>query len=129
MDEGKNPNPRIYSVNESYELKEEISDFLQQLKTEEGVDHLISRLCKLESELDQSLTESKMRDASIIYNDITWEFYQLLKKKSFDRKHIESMKRRRLFAEKCLMSSLTSNAEDDLIMGMSGSRIPWNCGD
>lgn len=126
MDKGKNPNIRIYKVDE---LKEEISNFLQQLKTEDGFDHLISRMSKLESDLDQSLTESKMCDASIIYNDTTCEFYQLLKKKSFDQKHIESMERRRLFAEKCLMSSITSNAEDDLIMGMSGSRMPWNCGD
>jgi len=129
MDEGKNPNPRIYKVDEIDELKDEISDFLEQLNSEDGVDHLTSQMTILKSNLDQPLTETKMCDASILYNDTHWEYYQLLKKKSYDRKQQETIERRRKFAEKCLMASLTSNAEDDLIMGMSRSRMPWNCGD
>ena len=129
MDEGKNPNPRIYKVDEVDELKDEISDFLEQLNSDDGVDHLTSRMTTLKSNLDQPLTETKMCDASILYNDTHWEYYQVLKKKSSDRKHQETIERRRKFAEKCLLASLTSNAEDDLIMGMSRSRMPWNCGD
>jgi hypothetical protein len=129
MDEGKNPNPRIYKVDEIDELKDEISDFLEQLNSEDGVDHLTSRMTTLKSNLDQPLTETKMCDASILYNDTHWEYYQVLKKKSYDRKQQETIERRRKFAEKCLLASLTSNAEDDLIMGMSRSRMPWNCGD
>jgi hypothetical protein len=129
MDEGKNPNPQIYTVDEVTDLKEEISEFLDQLKNEDGVGHLVARMSTLLSDLDQPQTQSKMVDASTLYNDIQWEYYQVLKKKSFDRKQKESMERRRLFAQKCIMSSLTSNREDDLIVGMSGSRFPWNCGD
>ena len=129
MDEGKNPNPRIYRVEEVEELKEEISDFLDELKNHDGVDHLISRMTTLKSNLDQPNTASKMRDASILYNDTHWEYYQFLRKRSFDQKHEELMKRRRQFAEKCIMASLTSNKDDDLITAMSRKRMPWNCGD
>jgi hypothetical protein len=129
MDEGKNPNPRIYTVEEVDELKEEVSDFLDQLNSQDGIDHLISRMTTLKSNLDQSISPSKMREASILYNDIHWEYYQFLKKRSFDQKHEESMKRRRQFAEKSIMASLTSDEEDYLIMGMRGGRMPWNCGD
>jgi hypothetical protein len=128
MDEGKNPNPHIYTVEEVDELKEDISEFLDQLKNEDGVDHLISRMTTLKSNLDQPNTAGKMRDVSIEYNDTQWEYYQFLKKRSSVQKHEESMKRRRQFAEKCIMASLTSNREDDLISGMSGSQMPWNCG-
>ena len=128
MDEGKNPNPHIYTVEEVDELKEDISEFLDQLKNEDGVDHLISRMTTLKSNLDQPNTAAKMRDVSIEYNDTQWEYYQFLKKRSSVQKHEESMKRRRQFAEKCIMASLTSNREDDLISGMSGSQMPWNCG-
>ena len=129
MDEGKNPDPRIYGVDDVDELREEISDFLDELKNHDGIDHLISRMTTLKSNLDQSISPSKMRDASILYNDTHWEYYQILKKRSFDQKHEESMKRRRQFAEKCIMASLTSTKDDDLIMGMSRKRLPWNCGD
>jgi hypothetical protein len=37
------------------------------------------------------------------------------------------MQRKRAFAEKCIMSTLTTQADDDLIVGMSGS-LPWECG-
>jgi len=123
MDEGKNPNPPIYTVDE---LKEELSNFLGQLALESAAADLISRLSVLKTDLERHQpTEAEMRDASICYHDAQWEFYQFLKKKSFDRKHEEA--RKRALAEKWLMSTiLTSKAEDDLIAGMSGGRMPWN---
>jgi hypothetical protein len=129
MDEGKNPNATIYKVDEVDELKEELGGFLDQLALEGAAD-LISRLSVLKTDLERhEPTEAEMRDASICYHDAQWEFYQFLKKKSFDRKHEEAQQRKRAFAEKCLMSTLTNAAEDDLIVGMSGGRMPWNCGD
>jgi len=128
MDEGKNPNPRIYTIEELDEFKDEISDFLEQLNSTDGVDHLISRMTTLKSNLDEPISETKMCEASILYNDTHWDYYQVLKKKSFDRKQKETIEHSRKFAEHCMMASLTSNAEDYLIMGMSGSRMPWNCG-
>jgi len=129
MDEGKNPQPRIYSVKEIPEFKEDLASFIEQISSENGTVDLISKMTTLMSSLDQSAASSKMLEASIQLNDAHWEYYQILKKNSFDRKHKEAMERRRLFAQKHLMESLTSNAEDELIVGMSGSRMPWNCGD
>jgi hypothetical protein len=120
MEELKIRNPRIYSVDECDILRAEICDFTNQLKKEDRVDDLISRMTRLKYELDQLLTESKMRDVSIQYNNAKQEFIQFLNKKSFDRKMLE----------KYLMDSLTSNKDDDdLIIGMSGDILPWSCGD
>ncbi len=128
MDEGKNPNPPIYGVDEVDELKQELSDFQIQLELEGAAADLISRISVLKTDLEgHQPTEAEMRDASICYHDAEWEFYQFLKKRSFDRKHEEAMQRKRAFAEKCLMSTLTTQAEDDLIVGMRGS-LPWECG-
>lgn len=122
MDEGKNPNATIYKVDELDELKEELDGFLDQLALEGAAD-LISRISVLKTDLERhEPTEAEMRDASICYHDAQWEFYQFLKKKSFDRKHEEAQQRKRAFAKKCF-------TEDDLIVGMSGGRMPWNCGD
>jgi hypothetical protein len=112
-------NPLIYSVNESKNLQQEICNFLNQLKNEEGVDHLITMMTKLKSDLDKSLTESKMRDASNEYNEAKCQFIQFLEQKTVHRKILE----------KSITDSLTSKAEDDLIVGMSGNRMPWFCGD
>jgi hypothetical protein len=120
MEELKIRNPRIYSVDESDVLRAEICHLLNQFKKEDRVDDLISRMTRLKSDLDQPLTESKMRDVSIQYNDTKLESIHFFNKKSFDRKLLE----------KYLMDSLTSNKDDDdLIIGMSGDILPWICGD
>jgi hypothetical protein len=120
MEEVKMRNPRIYSVDERDVFRSEISDLLNQLKNEDSVDNLISRMTRLKSDLDQPLTEAKMRDVSIQYNDAKLESIHFFNKKSFDRKILE----------KYLMDSLTSNNDDDdLIIGMSGDILPWSCGD
>ena len=119
MEELKIRNPRIYSVDESDVLRAEICDFMNQFKKEDRVDDLISRMTRLKSDLDQPLTESKMRDVSIQYNDAKLESIHFFNKKSFDLKLLE----------KYLMDSLTSNNDDDLIIGMSGDILPWSCGD
>lgn len=120
MEELKIRNPRIYSVDERDVFRSEISDLLNQLKKEDSVDNLISRMTRLKSDLDQPLTESKMRDVSIQYNDAKLESIHFFNKKSFDRKMLE----------KYLMDSLTSNKDDDdLLIGMSGDILPWSCGD
>ena len=119
MEEVKHLIPIIYSVHESEVLKEEICEFLNQLKNQDHVDDLISRMTRLKSDLDQPLTESKMRDVSIQYNDSKLESIHFFNKKSFDRKMLE----------KYLMDSLTSNKDDNLIIGMSGDILPWICGD
>ena len=119
MEEVKIRNPRIYSVDECDILRAEICDLLNQLKNEDRVDDLISPMTRLKSELDQPLTESKMRDVSIQYNDAKLESIHFFNKKSFDRKMLE----------KYLMDSLTSTTDDDLIIGMSGEIQPWSCGD
>ena len=119
MDEGKNPNPPIYRVDEVDELKEELGEFIDELKNKS--DDLVSRMTQLKMALDgHEPTEAEMHEASISFHDAQWEYYQLLKKESFDRKHEEAMRRRREFAQ--------TEAEDYLICGMSGSRLPWECG-
>jgi hypothetical protein len=126
MDEGKNPNPPIYGVDEVEELKDELGEFIDELKTKS--DDLVSRMTQLKTALEgHEPTETEMHEASISFHDAQWEYYQLLKKESFDRKHEEAMHRRREFAQKCIMSTLTTQAEDNLIVGMSGS-LPWECG-
>lgn len=128
MDEGKNPNPPIYGVDEVEEFKEDLGEFIDELKNKS--DELVSRMTQLKTALEgHEPTEAEMHEASISFHDAQWEYYQLLKKESFDRKHEEAMRRRREFAQTCLMSTLTTQADDDLICGMSGSRMPWNCGD
>jgi len=104
-----------------------LGEFIDELKNKS--DDLVSRMTQLKTALDlKPTTEAQMHEASISFHDAQWEYYQLLKKESFDRKHEEAMRRRREFAQKCLMSTLTTQAEDDLICGMSGSRMPWECG-
>ena len=126
MDEGKNPNPPIYGVDEVEELKDELGEFIDELKTKSS--DLVSRMTQLKTALEgHEPTETEMHEASISFHDAQWEYYQLLKKESFDRKHEEAMRRRREFAQKCIMSTLTTQAEDNLIVGMSGS-LPWECG-
>lgn len=129
MDEGKNPNPPIYGVDEVDELKEHLREFINQLDNKSN--DLVSRMTQLKKDLDSEgheLIEAEMQKASIAFHDAQWEYYQLLKKQSFERKHAAAMHHRREFAQKCLMSTLTTEAEDDLIVGMSGSLMPWECG-
>jgi hypothetical protein len=97
MDEGKNPNPRIYQQSEADELIEEHDDFIDQMTTElqngeptteattEKLTQLIATMRQLKATLEND-AKADMHAASISYNDAAWEFYQILKEKSHIRK-------------------------------------------
>jgi hypothetical protein len=98
MDEGKNPNPRIYQQSEAGELIQEysgsIEDVMDELQygdpptTEAITEKLTQLLAKMRS-LKATLENDANTDthaASISYNDAMWEFYQILKEKSHIRK-------------------------------------------
>jgi hypothetical protein len=97
MDEGKNPNPRIYRKDEAFELTEEHVNFIDQLTDElqdgdpiteamtEKLTQLIAKTRSLKATLEND-DNVDMHAASISYNDAVWEFYQILRKKSYIRK-------------------------------------------
>lgn len=97
MDEGKNPNPRIYQHSEADELIEEHGDFIDQMMAElqngeptteattEKLTRLIATMRQLKATLKNDANPD-MHAASISYNDAAWEFYQILKEKSHIRK-------------------------------------------
>ena len=110
MDEGKNPNPRIFTISEAAELSEEIRDLIDALKEEkqrscgmvritdntnrdssrwERTIQLISRMKFLAIALEHgsvAFTEADMHAASILYNDTVWEMFQISNEKSYHAK-------------------------------------------
>ena len=97
MDEGKNPNPRIFMPSELHELQEYIKDFQEQMEDEsttltcpttdirQHLAKLISTMSLLTTALKHSeiLTESDMHSASITFHDTEWEFFQIMKEQSY----------------------------------------------
>jgi len=97
MDEGKNPNPRIYLQTEAGEFIEEFDDFIDQMTDElqngePTTDSATEKLTSLLANMRQLKTtvgdddKADMRAASISYNDAAWEFYQIVREKSYIRK-------------------------------------------
>jgi hypothetical protein len=98
MDEGKNPNPRIYQQSEAGELIHEhigsIEDIMDEIQhgdppnTEaitKKLNQLLAKMRSLKATLEND-ANTDTHAASISYNDATWEFYQILKEKSHIRK-------------------------------------------
>jgi hypothetical protein len=97
MDEGKNPNPRIYLQTEAGEFIEEFDDFIDQMTDElqngepttdsatEKLTSLLANMRQLKTTLGND-DKADMRAASISYNDAAWEFYQIMREKSYIRK-------------------------------------------
>ncbi len=98
MDEGKNPNPRIYQQNEAGELIQEYSGSIEDVMDElqygdpptteaitEKLTQLLAKMCSLKATLEND-ANTDMHAASISYNDAMWEFYQILREKSHIRK-------------------------------------------
>ena len=97
MDEGKNPNPRIYLQTEAGEFIEEFDDFIDQMTDElqngePTTDSATEKLTSLLANMRQLKTtvgdddKADMHAASISYNDAAWEFYQIVREKSYIRK-------------------------------------------
>lgn len=98
MDEGKNPNPRIYQRSEAGELIKKYSDFIEQMTDElqygdPTTEALTARLAQLivntrqlKATLENDAANADMRTASISFNDAAWEFYQIVREKSYIRK-------------------------------------------
>lgn len=98
MDEGKNPNPRIYQQSEAGELIQEYSGSIEDVMDElqygdpptteaitEKLTQLHAKMRNLKATLEND-ANTDMHAASISYNDAMWEFYQILKEKSHIRK-------------------------------------------
>jgi hypothetical protein len=92
MDEGKNPKPRIYQQSEDGELIEELDDFIDQMTTELQTDDpttteaMTAKLTQLIGTVRQLKANPDMHAASISYNDAAWDFYQIVREKSYIRK-------------------------------------------
>lgn len=98
MDEGKNPNPRIYQQIEAGELIQEhigsIEDVMDEIQYgdlphTEAITGKLTQLAEKMRSLKATLendANTDMHAASISYNDAMWEFYQILKEKSHIRK-------------------------------------------
>lgn len=98
MDEGKNPNPRIYQQSEAGELIQEHSGSIEDIMDEiqcgdlphtEAITGKLIQLTEKMRSLKATLENDAnpdMHAASISYNDAMWEFYQILKEKSHIRK-------------------------------------------
>jgi hypothetical protein len=98
MDEGKNPNPRIYQQSEAGELIQEYSGSIEDVMDEiqygdppntEAITGKLTQLAEKMRNLKATLendANTDMHAASISYNDAMWEFYQILKEKSHIRK-------------------------------------------
>ena len=98
MDEGKNPNPRIYQQSEAGELIQEYSGSIEDVMDElqygdppnteaitEKLTQLLAKMRSLKATLEND-ANTDMHAASISYNDAMWEFYQILREKSHIRK-------------------------------------------
>ena len=97
MDEGKNPSPHIYLQSEKGEFIEELDDFIDQMTDElqngdpttesatEKLTQLIANTRQLKPTFEND-AKVDMYAASISYNDAAWEFYQILREKSYIRK-------------------------------------------
>ena len=103
MDEGKNPNPRIYQQSEAGELIQEHSGSIEDVMDEiqhgdppnteaikEKLTQLAEKMRSLKATLEND-AKPDMHAASISYNDATWEFYQILKEKSHIRKQQQGL--------------------------------------
>jgi hypothetical protein len=91
MDEGKNPNPRIYQQSEAGELIQEYSGSIEDVMDElqygdppnteaitEKLTQLLAKMRSLKATLEND-ANTDMHAASISYNDAMWEFYQILR--------------------------------------------------
>ena len=99
MNEGKNPNPRIYQLSEAGKLIQEYSDFIEQMtdelqhgdSTTEAIaarlTQLIANTRQLKAKLENDADNTDMYAASISFNDAAWEFYQIVREKYYIRKH------------------------------------------
>ena len=97
MNEGKNPNPRIYQQSEAGELNNELADVIEQMMEElldcdttlEALTKKLTELIATTRSLKATLeTDAKadMHAASISYNDAEWKLYQIVREKSYIRK-------------------------------------------